>query len=269
MYTPLFQKILAKVLENRVYTIWFLGDSITSTERIHPNRREIVEYVLKAELEVEIQRRYIEGELELSNEAFDWQYNPDELASEYMRRIPSWNLRCLNLARDGSTTRDRVKHQDKRLWEHRSIDLLIVVGTCNDAAYNVPVDETLTNIDSLFLYCKNTLHIKDVIYATPSYSTHSEQEQKYIPYIKAIREKYSISDFFLDLWKEMELLPEDEITSFYGMKNIDESLDFEHPNVLGNAYIAGILLHKLFGISFDYKKYCWAAVSMEYKFPSY
>ncbi|MBP6085959.1 hypothetical protein KA478_01985 [Patescibacteria group bacterium] len=51
----------------------------------------------------------------MSNESYDGQYNEGELASEYARRIPSWNVRCVNLARDGSTTRDRVKCQDKRL----------------------------------------------------------------------------------------------------------------------------------------------------------
>ncbi len=269
MYTPLFQKILAKVLENRVYTIWFLGDSITSTEWIHPNWREIVEYVLKSELELEIQRLHNEEGLELPNESYDGQYNEGELASEYARRIPSWNVRCINLARDGSTTRDRVKCQDKRLWVHKNIDLLIVVGTCNDPDYAFPVAETLTNLESLFAYCKNTLAIADVAYSTTSYSSSPSRIEKYTPYATAVVEKFATSEHLIDLWKTMQALPADEVERFYGMKNSDDSLDTTHQNVLGNSYIAGVFLDKLFGISFDYKKYCWAAVSMDYKFPSY
>lgn len=35
---------------NGKYWIAFVGDSITSTEWVHPNWREIVEYVLKEEM---------------------------------------------------------------------------------------------------------------------------------------------------------------------------------------------------------------------------
>jgi hypothetical protein len=37
--------------KNDKFRIVFVGDSITSTEWVHPNWREIIEYVIKEELE--------------------------------------------------------------------------------------------------------------------------------------------------------------------------------------------------------------------------
>ncbi|KKS30698.1 MAG: hypothetical protein UU92_C0021G0013 [candidate division WWE3 bacterium GW2011_GWA1_42_12] len=43
------EKVTKSLKENGSYRILFLGDSITSAEWVHPNWREIVEYVLKEE----------------------------------------------------------------------------------------------------------------------------------------------------------------------------------------------------------------------------
>ena len=59
--------------ENDKFRIVFVGDSITSIEWVHPNWREIVEYVIKEELEKVIS---------------DW-------------RIPSWQIRGINCGFDG------------------------------------------------------------------------------------------------------------------------------------------------------------------------
>ena len=56
--------------KDKTFRIVFMGDSITSTEWVHPNWREIIEYVLKMELEKQMK---------------DW-------------KIPSWGIRCIMLA---------------------------------------------------------------------------------------------------------------------------------------------------------------------------
>src|SRR5258708_19965153 len=63
----------------------FVGDSITSTEWVHPNWREIVEYVLKDAL-VE----YFDG---------NW-------------KIPAWSVRCFNFGYDGAKTNDILEKVD-------------------------------------------------------------------------------------------------------------------------------------------------------------
>ena len=67
------------LLSGKRFKIVFLGDSITSAEHVHPNWREIVEYVLKEELSKKV----------------DW-------------KIPSWGTRCFNSGFDGATTKDIV-----------------------------------------------------------------------------------------------------------------------------------------------------------------
>ena len=57
--------LIDKLKQGSTFKIVFLGDSITSAEWVHPNYREIIEYVLKQELE---------------NDLEDW-------------KLPSWGIR--------------------------------------------------------------------------------------------------------------------------------------------------------------------------------
>ncbi|KKU02566.1 MAG: hypothetical protein UX99_C0002G0033 [Candidatus Amesbacteria bacterium GW2011_GWB1_47_26] len=76
--TNLLQTIKLALESKKSFKIAFIGDSITSAEWIHPNWREIIEYVLKEEL------------TELLN---DW-------------ITPSWGIRCFNYGFDGSSSGD-------------------------------------------------------------------------------------------------------------------------------------------------------------------
>ena len=67
------EKIEKKLRQGDWYRIAFLGDSITSAEWVHPNWREITEYVLKDKMET------ILGEWE----------------------TPSWKIRCYNAGFNG------------------------------------------------------------------------------------------------------------------------------------------------------------------------
>jgi len=52
------EKIKEALEKNGKYWIAFVGDSITSTEWVHPNWREIVEYVLKDKLQKDSSRKH-------------------------------------------------------------------------------------------------------------------------------------------------------------------------------------------------------------------
>jgi hypothetical protein len=77
------------------------------------------------------------------------------------------------------------------------------------------------------------------------------------------------SDRGFSLWDETQKLSEEEYKSFLGMENSNGSLDRDHPNILGNAYIAQQFLQHIFGITFDYKLYVKEVLEQKHKFPLY
>src|SRR3989344_1365212 len=98
--------LLKNTIQNGIYKIVFIGDSLTSAEWVHPNWREIVEYVLKEEL---------------SNQFSDW-------------KIPSWNIRCINSALDGSTTLDYLTRLDDHVFFYKPQLVSIMLGA-NDSYF--------------------------------------------------------------------------------------------------------------------------------------
>ena len=107
-------KLTKTLQEKGRFWIVFTGDSITSCEWVHPNWREIVEYVLKEEATEELKE--------------DW-------------RVPSWGIRTFNFAYDGATTKDILnKVDDINLVKP---DLIISLMGGNDPAFNLSVPETV------------------------------------------------------------------------------------------------------------------------------
>ena len=114
------QDINNSLLENNKFWIAFTGDSITSCEWVHPNWREIVEYVLKEEL-----TKALNG---------DWKKS-------------EWGVRCFNYGYDGSTTKDILDKMDDILAVKP--DLIIGVMGGNDPAFNLTVDKHVENIKNI------------------------------------------------------------------------------------------------------------------------
>src|SRR3989339_1765795 len=100
MLNEYLAKIEKKLKPGGWYRIVFLGDSITSTEWVHPNWREIIEYVLKNVL----------GEI-----MGEWQ-------------TPSWKIRCYNAGFDGGFTGDMIKYADEEIAPLRP-DLVVFMDT--------------------------------------------------------------------------------------------------------------------------------------------
>jgi lysophospholipase L1-like esterase len=114
------QDIKESLIKNNKFWVAFTGDSITSCEWVHPNWREIVEYVLKEEL-----TKALNG---------DWKKS-------------EWGIRCFNYGFDGSTTKDILDKMDNILAVRP--DLIIGVMGGNDPAYDLTVDEHVENIKKI------------------------------------------------------------------------------------------------------------------------
>lgn len=209
------------------YWVTFVGDSITSAEWVHPNWREIVEYVLKTEL---------------TNQGVDW-------------KLASWGVRCFNWGLDGSTSKDVVENFDK-ITEPKP-DLMILLTGANDPPLQITVDEHRENLEKII---KSAREKKiELVVATDNNPANKDASTKYLPYIEADRKL--LGNDLIDLYGESANFPTERTYTFLSEADIPEEnikkgdRDFWHPNQLGNAYIAMVILDRVFGINFDPEKY--------------
>lgn len=231
------EKIKNKLeLENN-FKIAFVGDSLTSCEWIHPNWREIVEYVLKNELE---------------NKFEDW-------------KIPSWGIRCFNFGFDGSTTRDILEKADEIL--DVKPDLIISLMGGNDPVLGIKLEESRNNIENLMKKFKEI----EVFWMTSLYEMREDRNMEYESYNEATltietEKNQRIYNAFSE-YKKYDLNKIYNLkTSEY--KKIGRETDPGHPNQLGNAYIAKMVLKEIFEIDFDPEKFIKTTLSGE-KYPKY
>jgi len=222
---------ILKILEtNRSFKIVFFGDSITSAEWVHPNWREIVEYVLKEES---------------SNILRDW-------------KLPSWGIRCINSGFDGSNSKDWLEKLHNEVLDYKP-DMVIVMGTLNDMDMKITSDESKENIKSLL----NTLvrNIPLVVYCTDLASSNDTYNKGYFEYVEKVKEIFPFENvLFINIFEEFTKFNRSKFFTFESTGNeavgIEPGqIDFIHPNQLGNAYIAKIILNKVFEINFDPEKY--------------
>lgn len=216
----------------------FTGDSITSCEWVHPNWREIVEYVLKEEANVG-----------------DW-------------KLPSWGIRAFNFAYDGATTKDILD----RIGDINSVnpDLVISLMGGNDPAFKLTVEETKHNIEEI----KNKVKAMTIWCTSTPAGNSSPKNEEYESYAKVTMEVPQTENFkLLDMFNIYKQYPLDKFFTFKSEENLVENLkagdpDLQHPNQLGNAYIAQIILKEVFGIEFDPEKYISDTLTGE-KLPKY
>jgi lysophospholipase L1-like esterase len=220
---------IKKHIQNDIYRIVFLGDSVTSGEWVHPNWREIVEYVLKEELTKQID---------------NW-------------KIPSWNIRCFNAGLDGSTTKDQLERLNDYVFLHKPNLAFIMIGG-NDKYFLKPED-TYTNLKDILSQLKQK-NITTILSNDP-YSIQESHNQKYEPFKEKIDSLANESDKFIDLNAEYQKFPLEKIYTFISENGNKDagiakgSIDFAHPNQLGNAYIAKVFLEKVFSIAFHPERY--------------
>ena len=228
--TEILESIISKLLKGKIYKIVFIGDSITSTEWVHPNWREIVEYVLKY---------YLCDRFE------DW-------------TTSHWNIRCINAGLNGGGTDDFLKYIEKEILTYKP-DLVFCIGTDADVSKGMSAKVHSKNVAKI----KNILskNVPYYVFGTDIASGDKAKNASYLLHLKEVKKlKINQNEVFINLFREFQnydptpfftfMLPKDELGG-----REPGSLDYVHPNSLGNAYLAKILLQKVFGISFNPEKY--------------
>lgn len=208
-------EIRSKIKKNGKYWIAFVGDSITSCEWVHPNWREIVQYVLNDKLELD------------------------------------WGLRCFNFGYDGATSRDILEKVD--LIKSVNPDLVVLMIGSNDPVLGVNVDEHKRNaikiesgLDTKTIFTtSNRPWNEDAVSRCMPYI----EVDRNIGFSNFV-DLFKISESFPQekiYTFESEAIPEENIK--------EGDLDYWHPNQLGNSYIASVFLKEIFGIDFDPELY--------------
>lgn len=228
----MFQKIKQILSEGKTFRLVFVGDSLTSTEWVHPNWREIVEYVLKQEM---------------SDEFDDW-------------KVASWQIRTINCGFDGSSTRDIRSKLEADIMIYKPSMVLMMIGG-NDK-YFLPREESKDNFSFLISHFKSQ-NIPLVLTTDPALF-NAEHDARDADLREIVRSHAQAVDVFVDLHKISQSFPLQKFFTFFE----DGEIDFLHPNMLGNAYIARVFLKEVFDISFDPEKYLEELLKGE-KYPRY
>ncbi len=226
------------------YWISFTGDSITSCDWVHPNWRNIVIYVLQNELTT-----LLDG---------DW-------------KPPAWGIKGFNFAYDGATTKDVLEKMDDVLLVRPQLVIGCMGG--NDPVFGVSVGESVENIKKISELITSRGSKLVWSNSTPAMKG-SKKNPEYEPYAKAFMQIPDNDNFFkIDMFNLYQKYPTERFFTFISEENPIEGIkageiDPQHPNQLGNAYIAKIVLKEAFGVGFDPEKYIAETLAGE-KSPGY
>lgn len=243
MYLNL-EKIKEYLIKNKKFRIVFLGDSITSTEWVHPNWREIVEYVVKNEL--------------------------DKVMTDW--KIPSWGIRGINCGFDGATTKDILTKINNDILVYKP-DLIIGLMGGNDVSLNISLKESVGNIKKMLEILVGKVPYIFWCNSTPALNGNKKNEE-YKPYAEeTVKMEVDKKIKMFDMFNECQKYDLSKFFTFKSEENLVEGIkegeiDPQHPNMLGNAYIAKIILKEVFGVDFNSEKYLETLLSGE-KYPEY
>jgi len=231
------------LLSGGKFKIVFLGDSIVSAEAVHPNWREISEYVLKGEI----------GKI-----MNDW-------------KTPAWGIRCINSGLNGATSQDLLVHLDSEVFSHKPKMVICMIGK-NDSYFDINPSAHKKNIETLIE--KITEKIPFFVFCTSTPDNNEKTNKIYEQYTEEDRFLFpQPKTQFIDLFKIYQGFDLDKIFTFISQGNEDVGIkpgepDFQHPNALGHAYITKVILKEIFGIDFNPELYMKTLLAGE-KYPKY
>ena len=211
------------------YWIVFLGDSITNASGIHPNWREIISDTLA-----------------------------EKLGSD------NFGLRFFNFGVDGSTSKTLLANI--ATINDLNPDLVLLMAGVNDPYFGVDIKNHTKNIKAIADCLGNKL-----IFSTNPFPVNIKIQSDYQKYVSEDI-KLKLPNF-INLFELSKSFPNKEIYTYKSeaipeMKIKEGDPDGLHPNILGNAYIAKIILKEVFGIEFDPEK-CWQYTLEGEKMPKY
>ena len=186
-------------------------------------------------------------------------------------KTAEWGIKGFNFAYDGATTKDiREKINDILLIKPQ---LVIGLMGGNDPVLGIGVEESIKNIVKISGRVVNS-GSKLVWSSSISAGKGSKKNPEYKPYSDAFLHIPVRGGFFkIDMFNAYQRFPTEKFFTFISEENPVEGIkegepDLQHPNQLGNAYIAKVILKEVFGISFDSEKYIKKTLDGE-KYPSY
>ena len=236
-------EVAKKVRKENKFWVVFTGDSITSCEWVHPNWREIVEYVIKEETTKELKGNW---------------------------KTSEWGIRGFNFAYDGATTADILDKIGNILLVKP--DLVISVMGGNDSLFNIPVNKHAENLGKIIK--KLTKSGSKVVWCTSTPSLRGKRNVEYEPYARAIiKIAVDKSVQIIDLFNIYKKFPLEKLFTYTSEGNpvagVEKGeIDPDHPNQLGNAYIAKVILKEVFLLDFNPEKYISDTLNGE-KYPGY
>jgi len=236
------EEIKSCLVNKKRFWVVFSGDSITSSEWVHPNWREIVEYVLKEEV-----KKFMKE---------DW-------------KTSGWGIRTFNFAYNGATTKDILDKVDDITSVKPDLFILMIGG--NDPVKEITKEEHKENIEKIKQMIKKAP--TKFVFLTDNKPWNKKASERYRPYVEIDKEIDMKDGQFINLFEISERFPSEKIYTFKSEENLIEGIkegevDYWHPNQLGNAYIAKIILEKVFLIKFDPEKYIKDTQRGE-KYPGY
>lgn len=237
-------KLISTLQNTGKYWISFTGDSLTSCEWVHPNWRDIVIYVLHSEV-----TDLLDG---------DW-------------KLAEWGIRGFNFAYDGATTKDIYERLDDLLLLRPQLVISLMGG--NDPVLGVSVEQSVEYIGKIADRVIGSG--SDLVWSNSTPAGKGDKKNaEYEPHTQAflnMPEREGVEK--IDMFNLYQQFPTDKFFTFKSEENPVEGLkegdpDLQHPNQLGNAYIAKVILDKVFGISFDPERYM-ADTLADVKLPRY
>lgn len=240
----IMEEIITNLKKDGKYWISFTGDSIASCEWVHPNWRDIVIYALHEEA-----TKLLKG---------DW-------------KTSEWGIKGFNFAYDGATTKDIHEKLEDILLVKPQLVIGLMGG--NDPVLGVTVEQSIDNISKIADLVIGSEAKLIWINSTPA-GKGSKKNTEYEPYARAFMDMPVRESLVkIDMFNMYQTFPTDRFFTFVSEENPVEGikagdLDLQHPNQLGNAYIAKVILKEAFSIDFDPEKYIsdtFAGV----KFPGY
>lgn len=186
-------------------------------------------------------------------------------------KIPSWQVRGINCGFDGSTTKD-IFEKTQEILDYKP-DMVIGLMGGNDELFNISVKDSVENIKNILNKLSEKVPYTFWCNSIPA-MTGNVKNEKYKPYAEETlkienNEKIKLFDMFTE-YQKYDL---SKFFTFESEENLIEKIkageiDQIHPNMLGNAYIAKILLKEIFEIEFTPEKYLETLLDGE-KYPKY